>query len=185
MKHNPVRAFIASAAVMLGFSGMSAVAATDSDNLIVRLHIVDGCTVNFDRGRDIDLGRYANLNDTVQYLTSFSVRCTASGASTAGQSYSVGLDAGRWAEAPNDPNTRRLRGIKGEFIYYQVYQGNLPGPVWGNATDSDKITGSRAGVGDETVNRHDFLIHVPAQGTPAVDDYADQLKATVTYAASN
>lgn len=185
MKHNPVKALIASAAVMLGFSSMSAVAATETDNLIVRLHIVDGCTVNFDRGRDIDLGRYANLSDAIQYLTSFSVRCTASDASTAGQSYSVGLDAGRWAATPNDTNTRRLRGVKGEYISYQVYQGNLPGPVWGNATDSDKITGSRAIAGNETVNRHDFLIQVHAQATPIVDDYADQLKATVTYAASN
>lgn len=180
MRVNLFRAFMASTAIMLGVGVASA--NTSSNSLKVRLKIVDGCTVNFDRGNDITLGSYSNLNDSIQYVTSFSVRCTAS-QGAAGTPYEVALDAGMWPKHAGDTRARRLRGVMtGQMIDYQVFQGDLPGKVWGTSKE-DIIAGKRApGATSETMNRHDFVIYVQAQGSPGADEYVDGLRATVTYA---
>lgn len=185
MKRNLVKAFIASTVVMLGFGSVSAIAANDTANLKVKLQIVEGCTLNFDGGDTIDFGRHANLNSALNHPSYVTVACSASSGGTAGSPYAIELNAGLYASTADDPKTRRLKGVSGgQFVSYQVYQGATPnGTIWGIA-DADKIKGSRAALGAETSNRHPFVVQVPAQTTPIVDQYEDTLVATITYTAN-
>jgi len=181
MKSSLFKVLIASTAVALGMGGAWAANSTDSNTLTVKVQIVDGCTVNFDQGNVINLGRYSNLNEPLQYADSFSVRCAAS-AEAANTPYEVELDAGMWPSEPGKTATRRMMGVNGQTISYQVYQGRMPGKVWGLRSENNHIEGRRsADSGADTNNRHEFVINVPAQPVPNFDTYGDVLRATITY----
>jgi|GEM_PF-1585319 len=184
MKSILVKAFMAS--TVIAFGAGSALAAVDHDELVVRLQIVDGCTVNFDMGRDMNLGNYATLANPLQYPSSFSVRCTSSGQAT-GTAYSVELGAGDWPITAGSTDQRRMKGVNnGEFIRYQIFQGTRPGKIWGLRADGNDITGTRsANETDATTDRHDFLVYVPSQDTPTADYYTDGVTATLTYDLDN
>lgn len=160
-----------SCAMLLLAAFGAAHAATDTATFQVRLVITETCDIHTTAPTDVDFG--------TQPRTAGAVSVTAAGAVTVNCSpntpYSVGLNGGNNAGATPAPGQRRMQGLLGALVPYDLYQDAAAAMFWGNASGT-WLTGTGTGA-NQTYQVYGRLTNLNF----VADTYGDTITATVTY----
>lgn len=161
------------AAALAAAGALAPAHAADNMDFQVLIDIDESCdVVSTD---DVDFATSTAAPGVVSADGQVVVQCTRNTA------YDVQLDGGQ--NSGNNVNARKMLHTNGvDTIAYQLYQ-TAGGTVWGQTDGVDTVSGTGAGFG--TGAPYDQVHTVYAQatlvGTELAGDYADTVKATVTF----
>lgn len=145
--------------------------ATDTTTFQVKLVITEACDIHTTAATDVDFGSRTRAAGAVSVTATgtLTVNCSAN------TPYSVGLNGGNNAAATPAPGQRRMLGLLGALVPYDLYQDAAASVFWGNASGS-WITGTGTGA-NQTYPVYGRLTNLNF----VADTYADTITATVTY----
>jgi spore coat protein U-like protein len=172
MNRSLVRICGLAAVSSLGLVAGPALAATDTEPLVISASVVDSCVMTT---APIVFGAYApafaNLSAPLDATGSVSVTCT-SGATTM-----ITLDQGAHdgGGSPAIPQRRMLSGTV-DFLSYGLFSGSVTGSIWANT-----VATGVGGTGNGAQQTLTVYGRIPAGQNVPAGSYQDTVTATVTY----
>lgn len=146
---------------------LSAIAATATGSMNVRITITDECKVQ--TASDLDFGSHGVIDANVDQTSTINVQCTT------GKSYNVGLSAGAGSGAT--VAVRKMTGPLAATIDYTIYRESTRTQLWGTTIPTDTV----GGTGNGAIQPLTVYGRVPPQTTPPAGLYTDTVSITITY----
>lgn len=150
------------------FPGMAVAQNSSTATFNVTLTIAANCII---AANNLAFGSHGVLSTALTGSTTLNVTCSNT------TPYSVGLSAGTGTGSTQ--TTRFLSGTGANVgtISYQLYKPTGTSVVWGDAQVADRVSGTGSGSAQALVVNGT----VPAQATPAPDNYSSTVTATVYF----
>lgn len=163
---------------LVAFAALAAVssaqAVTDTTTLNVNLTLTNGCQFSAPSA-DVAFGSASSTSAAVVLDATGTLNVTC----TNGTAYTVGLNGGNndtGAAATPAVGSRRMQGIAGNYVPYDLYQDALRNTFWGNTANSDVLNATGTG-NPQAIPVYGRVTNVNA----VAGTYADVVTATITY----
>lgn len=148
--------------------GMAHAQSTATATFNVTLTIAANCAIS---ANNLAFGEHGVLNAAVNGNTTLNVTCSNT------TPYAVGLSAGTGTGSTATSRFMSATGANTSTVSYQLYKPGSQTVVWGDAQAADRVSG----VGNGTAQALVVNGIVPAQTTPAPDNYSSTVTATVYF----
>lgn len=119
-------------------------------------------------GADLNFGIAGALQNNLDATSTIQVQCSAT------TPYNISFNQGVNASTVTG---RQMRGSSSNLVGYGLYSDASRTSNWGNTVGSDTIAGTATGA----PQKYTVYGRVPAQPTPAPDNYTDVITVTITY----